>query len=84
MVGDIILRNLLIGTIRLVDPQHDTPNLKSDTIDMSYPRSLMERDRIGYQNLIVGVKHIVFGDPRYYMTRKRCEDFFDNDDNFLV
>ena len=40
--------------------------------------------KIGYQNLLVAIKRIVFGDAKYKMTKKRCEEFFDNDDNFSI
>ena len=71
------------GMIRLVNP-HNSLTDKLEVIDMSYPRLFKRCDRVGYKNLLVGIKCIVFGSPKRRMTKKRCEDFFDNDDNFLI
>jgi|GEM_PF-1327183 hypothetical protein len=30
------------------------------------------------------MKAILFGDPDVRMTKRRCEEFFDNDDNFVL
>ena len=39
-------------------------------------------DKLGGQLMISGLKSIIFGDPSYKMTEKRCEEFFSNHDNF--
>jgi len=31
---------------------------------------------------VAQMKAILYGDPSAYMTKQRCEEFFDNDDNF--
>ena len=32
--------------------------------------------------MISDLKGIIFGDPSYKMTKKRCEEFFNDHDNF--
>lgn len=54
-----------------------------DVIDMYFPRGLCRYDKSGYKLMIRDIKFIYFGNRSYYMTRRRCEEFFDNDDNFV-
>jgi hypothetical protein len=44
---------------------------------MSGPVSLGE-----VKIFLAQMKSILFGNPGIYMTKQRCEEFFDNDDNF--
>ncbi len=50
---------------------------------MSMPWSMNSGyDKLGGQLMISGLKSIIFGDPSYKMTEKRCEEFFSNHENF--
>jgi hypothetical protein len=49
---------------------------------MRVPRILAKYDKSGYKIFLTQMKTILFGDPSVYMTKQRCEAFFDNDDNF--
>lgn len=56
-------------------------------IDFSQPREPIPGERLyydkqGYRIFLKNVKFILFGDRSYRMTRRRCEEFFDNDANF--
>jgi hypothetical protein len=53
-----------------------------DVIDMRVPRILAKYDKSGYKIFLSQMKSILFRDPGVYMTKRRCEEFFDNDDNF--
>ena len=46
------------------------------------PREIANFDKSGYQDFLCAMKAIIFGDPGYKMTKRRCEDFFDHDENF--
>ncbi|MGO8945494.1 MAG: hypothetical protein ACLQJ7_17705 [Syntrophobacteraceae bacterium] len=56
--------------------------MTSDVINMRVPRILAKYDKSGYKIFLAQMKAILFGDPGVYMTKQRCEEFFDNDDNF--
>ena len=58
--------------------------LALDVIDMLFPRSLKAYDKLGYKNMIKGIKALYFGNTSYKMTRRKCEEFFENDNNFAV
>jgi hypothetical protein len=50
-------------------------------LDLSLPRSYKAYDQQGYRNLIRDFRRLYFDDRN--LTKKRCEVFFDNADNFL-
>jgi hypothetical protein len=50
-------------------------------LDLSLPRSYKAYDKRGYRNLIRDFRRLYFDDRN--LTKKRCEVFFDNADNFL-
>jgi hypothetical protein len=66
--------------------QHEgaAPVLCQEVIDMSAPRYMAEYDKLSYSSMLFFLKHILFGDARVQLTKKRCEDFFDNPDNFKI
>jgi hypothetical protein len=53
-------------------------------IDMRVPRNIAKHDKTGYKNFIFSLKAILFGDPGYKMTKRRCEEFFEDDRNFVT
>jgi hypothetical protein len=53
-------------------------------IDMRVPRNIAKHDKTGYKNFIFALKAILFGDPGYKMTKRRCEEFFEDDRNFVL
>ena len=65
-------------------PPHEgsTPTSRRDVIDLSVPRQIADYDKLGYRNLLASVKFYLFGRLDARMTRKRCEEFFENDANF--
>lgn len=62
--------------------QGSSPTFRSDVIDMSAPRQFANYDKLGGNLLVSSVKFALFGDKSAKMTRKRCDDFFDNARNF--
>ena len=67
-------------------PLHDGASsaFRMDVIDMRVPRQYAKRDKLGYRNMFRDIKRYVFGDSDYRLTKKKCEEFFDNDDNFVL
>ncbi len=57
---------------------------RSDFIDLSLARKLCSYDKTGGKKLVTFLKEKVFGNSCHYLTRERCEAFFDNDNNFGV
>ena len=58
--------------------------IRSDYIDLSIPRSILEHDKSGNNFLISFLKNYLFEDGNCRMTKRRCEEFFSNDDNFDI
>ncbi len=58
--------------------------IRSKVIDMSIPRLYVEKDKKGNKYLVDGIKLYFFGDESYKMTKKRCEEFFNDDSNFRI
>jgi len=56
---------------------------RHDVIDMKIVRNMCPYHKIGYRLLISNIKWIIFGDNNFRMTKKRCEEFFENDSNFI-
>ncbi len=65
-------------------PQHsgNARTFRRNVIDLSVARELKGFDKIGCRILIKQVKSYLFGSRNYKMTKKLCEDFFDDDSNF--
>jgi len=57
---------------------------RGKVIDMRVPRNIAKHDKTGYKNFIFALKAILFGDPGYRMTKRRCEEFFEDDRNFAL
>ena len=56
----------------------------SNVIDMGYPHRCSKYDKLGNKILIENVKTILFGDKSYKMSKRRCEEFFEDDGNFVL
>jgi len=71
------------GTFRLIE---DGPGLQHlytmPVIDFYVPRSCSDYDKYGYENFLFALKGILFGNNSRRMSRKACEEFFSDDDNF--
>lgn len=67
-------------------PKHEgtSSTIRKDVIDMSVPRQIAPYDKTGCKTLVNNIKFYLFGNERYSMTKKRCEDFFDDDDKFII
>lgn len=62
--------------------QGSSPAFRGRHIDFRVPREMADYDKLGSFLFISLLKHHVFGDASYRMTRKRAEAFFDDDSNF--
>lgn len=67
-------------------PQHEgsTKTFRRNVIDLSVPRDFKEYDKIGSKLLLSKVKFYLLGDSKHRMTKRQCEDFFDDDNNFEI
>ncbi len=77
------------GTAELVDtgrPRLGDPDkvLRKTVFDLEVPRQLAPYDKSGCKHLVSIIKNFKFGSSRYYMTKERAEDFFNNDENFAI
>ena len=70
--------------VRIVSSTHPGHNnsLRSDTIDLRVPRKMKRVDRLGNDILVRFLKEHYFGSPSARLTKKRCEKFFENEENF--
>jgi hypothetical protein len=55
--------------------RYDGQSFSLDVIDLSVPRQIAPYDKCGSKHIISKTKVIVFGDPHYKMTKRRCESF---------
>jgi len=67
-------------------PEHcgSSPTFRSPVIDLSVPRQYDDWDKLGYKNFLLHMKAYLFGDPYFRMTKRRCEEFFEEDSNFSL
>lgn len=59
-----------------------SPSSRSQNIDLTFVRTIKTYDKSGSSTMIDYLKRYYFGDSRYKMTKKRCEDFFNQNSNF--
>jgi hypothetical protein len=59
-----------------------TKSLRRDTINMSIPHFIKPNHKDSNRMFISQLKKILFGSSRVPMTKKRCEEFFDDPKNF--
>lgn len=57
---------------------------RTDAFDMSIPRKFKHNDKPGNKAFLRDLKYYLFGDKAYRMNKKRCEEFFDNPENFAL
>ncbi len=55
-----------------------------DEIDLTTVRDCKKYDKSGSRAMIRYLKYYLFNDVKYKMTKKRCEEFFNNDDYFNI
>ncbi|MGO9238319.1 MAG: hypothetical protein ACLP4V_31090, partial [Methylocella sp.] len=56
--------------------------MRSKHIDMSVVRESCRYDKSGYKRFVKTMKRHLFGNSATRMTAERCEEFFDDRDNF--
>jgi hypothetical protein len=54
-----------------------------DHLDLSFPRRLKTYDKLGYRLFLRKFRYYFFGSERAPLTKKRCEEFFEDRSNFL-
>ncbi len=57
-------------------------SIRRDTIDLSVPREIYPKDKFGNKMMIKQVQKILFKKD-IQLTKAFCEEFFDNNDNFV-
>src|SRR5262249_48366088 len=75
--------------INLVPPdaashEGSSPAFKKTVIDLTLPWRRDRRDKWGLKQLVRCIKLLYFGSETARATRRRCEEFFGNEDNFDV
>lgn len=53
-----------------------------DVIDLAVPRQYAQYDKDGYADLIGTLKALIFGNEQINLTKRKCERYFEDDDNF--
>ena len=56
----------------------------SEVINLEIPFLWKPYCKIGYKILLAEMKDVLFGDSHYKMTKKRCEEFFGDAENFVL
>ena len=74
--------HIIEGDLELYDKR--SGNFVQENIDMRFLRQISVYDKTGYNNFLSAMKAILFGDKSHKMTKKRCENFFEDEDNFLL
>ena len=66
------------------DPEHEgsSTTVRSEFIDMSMPRKISQYDKTGCKSLLKSFKYYLFGKESARLTKKRCEEFFNDSSNF--
>ena len=71
------------GTMHLIKAAPGLQHLYvSPVIDFYVPKAYGYYDKTGYKNFVHALKGILFGNNSRRMSRKACEEFFSDDDNF--
>ena len=58
--------------------------LRKDIIDLSVPFLYSRYDKRAGKIIISNLKHIIFGNKSHKMTKERCEEFFNDESNFVL
>jgi hypothetical protein len=84
LYADYIIYKNVLHALEIEDSDRpmDTGILRKEHIDLSTAREFKKYDKLGCKILIADFKEIIFGSKSYKMTKKICEEFFENDDNF--
>ena len=80
----VITRDGKFSTFEIVETEHLDPDvIRHDHLDLSFPRRLKAYDKLGYRLLLRKFRYYFFGRGRVPLTKKRCEEFFEDQSNFL-
>lgn len=65
-------------------PAHEgsSPTFRAQVIDMSVPTQIAKYDKLGCKQLLSSLKFHIFGSESVRLTKKRCEEFFNEPSNF--
>lgn len=64
--------------------QGSSPTFREDVIDLSVPRRFADYDKLGCKNLLLSLKIRLLGNRHIRLTKRRCEEFFEDDENFVI
>ena len=67
-----------------IDHEGSSKTFYKDVIDLSVPRQISKYDKRGYKNMILSVKIHLFGNRHIRLTKEFCEEFFEDDGNFVM
>lgn len=57
---------------------------RTKNIDLTVVKSIKDYDKLGSKLIIDCLKSYYFGTRSFRMTKKRCEDFINDDSNFIL
>jgi hypothetical protein len=64
--------------------QGSSITIRKEVIDLSIPRQIANYDKFGCGNMPIGVKIYLFGSKKVRLTKRLCEEFFADDNNFEI
>ncbi len=63
--------------------QGSSSTVRSDWLDLSFIRRLTNYDKLGYRLMMRDFKYYYFGSKEKRLTKKLCEEFFDDNSRLL-
>jgi hypothetical protein len=63
---------------------HESSTFRLAVIDLGIPRRIKSYDKLGCKNMISSFKFALFGNGSARMSKRRCESFFDDAQNFAL
>jgi hypothetical protein len=67
-----------------ISHERSSTTLYEDVIDLSLPRRFTNYDKLKCGNLLISVKVHPFGNRHIRLTKKHCEEFLDDDRDFVM
>jgi hypothetical protein len=61
-----------------------TATERRNVFDLSVPRQHSHYDKRGCKRLVSSLKRYLFHDRKFRLTKQRCENFFNDDSNFVL
>jgi hypothetical protein len=63
---------------------YEGPHFIAEQLDLSIIRRFKHYDKTGNKLMLRGLKYYYFGSADVRLSKRKCEEFFDNDNNFCI